>query len=68
MVPSLNSIHWPGTQMATTGFEGPKLQIHLSNPTKGPNCRKLVAEQLAPHHAKVNKPLAENAVLIIKAP
>jgi hypothetical protein len=35
MVSSLISL--TDTQTATTGLEGPKLQIHLSNVTEGPN-------------------------------
>jgi hypothetical protein len=44
----------------TTGLEGPKLQIHLSNAAKEPNW-----QQLAPHRANVNMCVAEHAVLII---
>jgi hypothetical protein len=48
----------------TTGLEVPKLQIHISNATKGPNWMR-PWQQLAPRRAKVNKRVAENAVLII---
>jgi hypothetical protein len=55
MVSSLISIKWernhPSTQTATTGLEGPKLQIQLSNATKGPNWSR-PRHQLAPRHAK----------------
>jgi hypothetical protein len=54
----------PGTQTTTTGLEGPKLQIQLSNATKGPNWSRQW-QQLAPRRAKVNKRVAESAVLII---
>jgi hypothetical protein len=49
----------PGTQTTTTGLEGPKLKIHLSNTTKVPNSSRQ-RQQLAPRRAKVNKRVAES--------
>jgi hypothetical protein len=48
----------PCTQTMTTGLEDPKLQILLSNVTKGPNWSR-PRQQLAPRRAKVTKRVAE---------